>query len=283
MAPIVSNIDILIVPARLEVAGYSVQQATALFGYLTGMSSALINFPTVLTASLAVSLVPAISNALALGNLNSIQYRISEVIRLSVVILLPSFAGLLLLASPISQLLYNTTDAGAVIGILSIGILFLGLHQVTTAFLIGLGRTGIPMLNMLIAATIKIGLSWVLTAMPEFGVNGAAWATNADLGVAAALNIYFVHRFVGLTISGKDMVKTVIATMAMGVVVVRSYQFVMAKSLNNAVSTMIAISAGCITYFLCLILVKGLHEKDIRRVPIVGEKIIRLKSKIQIY
>jgi len=283
MAPIVSNIDILIVPARLEVAGYSVQQATALFGYLTGMSSALINFPTVLTASLAVSLVPAISNALALGNLNSIQYRISEVIRLSVVILLPSFAGLLLLASPISQLLYNTTDAGAVIGILSIGILFLGLHQVTTAFLIGLGRTGIPMLNMLIAATIKIGLSWVLTAMPEFGVNGAAWATNADLGVAAALNIYFVHRFVGLTISGKDMVKTVIATMAMGVVVVISYQFVMAKSLNNAVSTMIAISAGCITYFLCLILVKGLHEKDIRRVPIVGEKIIRLKSKIQIY
>ncbi|AIF52937.1 polysaccharide biosynthesis protein [Pelosinus sp. UFO1] len=279
MAPIIANIDILIVPARLEVAGYSVQEATELFGYLTGMSSALINFPTVLTASLAVSLVPAISNALALGNLNSIHYRISEVIRLSVIILLPSFAGLLLLATPISQLLYNTPNAGNVIAILSIAILLLGLHQVTTAILHGLGRTSIPMLNMLIAALIKIGLSWVLTAMPEFGVNGAAWATNVDLGVAVSLNIYFVYRFVGLDISYKDIMKTVISTIVMGVIVTIAYRLVMIESLSNTLSTIISILSGCIIYFLCLILFRGLHEKDILRIPRIGEKIIRLKNK----
>ena len=38
MLPIVSNLDLLIVPARLEVAGFNVSQATTFFGYLTGMA-----------------------------------------------------------------------------------------------------------------------------------------------------------------------------------------------------------------------------------------------------
>lgn len=57
MLPIVSNLDLLIVPARLEVAGYSVNEATELFGYLTGMAVPLVNLSTILTASLAVSIV----------------------------------------------------------------------------------------------------------------------------------------------------------------------------------------------------------------------------------
>ena len=54
MLPIVSNLDLLIVPARLEVAGYTVNEATELFGYLTGMAVPLVNLSTILTASLAV-------------------------------------------------------------------------------------------------------------------------------------------------------------------------------------------------------------------------------------
>ena len=50
MLPVVSNLDLLIVPRRLEVAGYATAQATELFGYLTGMSVPLINLATILTA-----------------------------------------------------------------------------------------------------------------------------------------------------------------------------------------------------------------------------------------
>ena len=45
MLPIVSNIDLFIVPRRLEVAGFAVEEATPLFGYLTGMATALVNMP----------------------------------------------------------------------------------------------------------------------------------------------------------------------------------------------------------------------------------------------
>lgn len=48
MLPVVSNLDLLIASRRLEVAGYATHQATALFGYLTGMSVPLINLATIL-------------------------------------------------------------------------------------------------------------------------------------------------------------------------------------------------------------------------------------------
>ena len=47
MLPVVSNLDLMIVPQRLEVAGYSVRQATELFGYLTGMAVPLVNLATI--------------------------------------------------------------------------------------------------------------------------------------------------------------------------------------------------------------------------------------------
>ena len=63
MMPIVSGIDLGVVPQRLIDAGYSVREATTLFGYLTGMATSLVNLPIILTTSLAASLVPAISEA----------------------------------------------------------------------------------------------------------------------------------------------------------------------------------------------------------------------------
>ena len=54
MLPIVANLDLLIVPQRLEVAGFDVRHATELFGYLTGMAVPLVNLSTIFTAALAI-------------------------------------------------------------------------------------------------------------------------------------------------------------------------------------------------------------------------------------
>ena len=55
----------IIVPRRLLVAGFSLNEATELFGYLTGMAVPLINLATIITAALATSIVPSISHAFA--------------------------------------------------------------------------------------------------------------------------------------------------------------------------------------------------------------------------
>ena len=197
MLPVVSNLDLAIVPQRLEVAGYSVNEATELFGYLTGMAVPLVNLATILTASLAVSLVPAISKARALGDKKLVFSQTASGVRISNFVCFPAFVIVFVLATPISTLIYNAPGAGPAVLVSSVSIVLLGLHQVSTAVLQGLGHPSIPMINMIIAAGFKVALNWSLTAIPYLGIMGAAWATAADMGVAAIINMYFIHRYIG--------------------------------------------------------------------------------------
>lgn len=282
MLPVVSNIDLLIVPARLEVAGYTVEQATELFGYLTGMAVALINLPTILTASLAASLVPAVSEAFTLKNSQRIYQRTTTAMRIANLITIPSFAGMFLLATPISQMLYGTPNAGTSIAILSAGIVLLGIHQVTTGVLQGLGHTTIPLVNMVISALVKIVMSWTLTAMPSLGIKGAAWATNADFGVAALLNMYFVYRYVGFSLDIKDTLKAVGAAVIMGGVVLLTYDAIMTYTFHNTLATLIAIAVGGTVYGVALLSLGGIQERDLERVPKIGPQVVKLLRSLRL-
>lgn len=282
MLPVVSSIDLLIVPARLEAAGYTVSQATELFGYLTGMAIALVNVPTILTGSLAASLVPAISEAFTLKDPRRIYRRIAMAMRFANLITIPSFVGMCLLATPISQMLYGTPNAGVPIAILSGGVIMLGIHQITTGVLQGLGHTAIPLVNMMISAAVKIVMSWTLTAIPSLGIKGAAWATNVDFAVAALLNMYFVHRYVGFSIDMKDTVKTIIASIIMGSAVLLTYDAVMMKTFYNTMATLASVGIGAIVYGIVLLLLGGIQQHDIEKLPKVGNEVAHFLRKIGI-
>ncbi|WP_378955314.1 polysaccharide biosynthesis C-terminal domain-containing protein [Pelosinus sp. sgz500959] len=280
MLPVVASIDLFIVPTRLEAAGYSVAQATELFGYLTGMAVALVNLPTILTSSLAASLVPAVSEAFTLKNDQRIYRRVAMAMRIANLITIPSFLGMYLLATPISQMLYGTPNAGIPIGILSVGIVFLGIHQVSTGVLQGLGHTATPLINMMIAAIIKIMMSWTLTAVPSLGIQGAAWATNVDFAMAALLNMYFVYRYVGFSIDLKALAKTVIATVVMGGIVLLTYDYIMLMIFNNTVSTLVSITIGGIVYSVVLLLLGGVRQYDIEKIPKIGYQLSSVLKKV---
>ncbi|SFL88911.1 putative polysaccharide biosynthesis protein [Pelosinus propionicus] len=282
MLPIVSSIDLLIVPARLENAGYTVGQATELFGYLTGMAIALINVPTILTGSLASSLVPAVSEAFTLRDHKRICQRTAMAMRFANLITIPSFVGMCLLATPISQMLYGTPNAGVPIAILSGGVIMLGMHQITTGVLQGLGYTAIPLINMTISAAVKIVMSWTLTAIPAFGIKGAAWATNVDFALAALLNMYFVYRYVGFRINAQDTIKAITAAIIMGAIVLLTYDAVMLKTLHNTMATLVSVCIGGIVYSIVLLLLGGIEQQDIEKLPKIGSKLAHLLGKIGI-
>ena len=282
MLPIVSNIDLLIVPPRLEVAGYTVEQATELFGYLTGMAVPLVNMATILTASLAASLVPSISEAHTLGDKAAIYDRTSTALRIANLITIPAFVGMWLLATPISTMLYATPKAGIPIAISALGIFLLGIHQVTTGVLQGLGRTAIPVVNMAISAGVKVALSWTLTAMPSLGIIGASWATIADFGVAAVLNMFFVYRYVGFALDIKDTLKTSAAAAVMGLVSLGLYELLFGRGIGNTLSTLVAISVGGGVYALLLLLLGSIGEREIMKVPVIGGPAVVLLRKFHL-
>lgn len=268
LLPLVANIDLMIVPRRLEVAGFSIAQATELFGYLTGMAVPLINLATILTAALATSLVPAISDALSRKDEDSVYFRTSGAMRLSFMATVPFSIMLYVLAHPVVTLIYNAPKAAEATQILSIAIFFLGLHQVTTGILQGLGKPIIPVINMGIAALVKVLLNWNLTALPYLGIQGAAYATVADIGLAALINLIYVKRYTGYFLDWSVLFKNILSALIMGLSMIEFYQL-MTNTLSLALNFILTATLGGIIYILSMILMKGLTRRDGERIPFV--------------
>ena len=283
MLPVVSNVDLMIVPQRLEVAGYSVRQATEPFGYLTGMAVPLINLATILTASLAVSIVPAISEARALKDSARIFRQTAAAVRISNFVCFPAFVIMFFLATPIASLIYNAPGAGPAVMISAVSIILLGLHQVSTGVLQGLGHTTIPMVNMVLAAAAKVVLNWTLTAIPSLGIMGAAWATAADMGVAAFINLYFIYKYIGYKIEFGQLLKTIGASGAMALVVKFFYDLTIAEWHMEIFSTFGAIFAGCVVYLATMAIIGGMLEEDMARIPMIGRFGIKIFRRLGIF
>lgn len=269
MLPVVSNLDLLIVPRRLEVAGYSTAQATELFGYLTGMSVPLINLATILTAAMAMSLVPAISHSFTLKETDAIYDRTAGAMRISFLVTIPFSVMLYVMAEPVVTFIYNAPAATDATRAVAIAICFLGLHQITTAILQGLKRPKIPVINMAFACVAKVLCNWFLVAIPAFGITGAAYATVADIAVAAALNLVFIYRHTGYVIDVRVVLKNVISAAIMGVIMYFMYDFLKAYT-GLFISLFATCAAGAVIYIALMVLCGGVTKDDAAKMPFIG-------------
>ncbi len=280
MLPIGANLDLLIVPQRLEAAGFDIHHATELFGYLTGMAVPLVNLATIFTAAMTISLVPSISESKALKNFDAIRAKIRIAFRVGMIITFPCFVGLYFLSEKVAAMIYNAPNAASAIQAMSVGIFFLGMHQISTGVLQGLGKTSIPVINMIIACIAKIGLSWELTALPELGIRGASMATVADFAVAAVLNMVFIYKYTGYTLNFGSLIRPLVASGVMGAVV---YGVLQLTGHMGAWCVLFAMIASVPAYALSLTAVGGLSKEDLENVPFVGRRMLALGQRFGLY
>ena len=277
MLPVVANLDLLIVPQRLEAAGFHISQATEFFGYLTGMAVPLINLATIFTAAMTISLVPAISESRALNDVFGIRAKTRTAFRVALIITCPCFVGMYFLAEKIAALIYNAPGAADAIQTMSVGILLLGLHQISTGILQGLGRTSIPVINMILAAAVKVFLSWTLTAIPTLGIKGAAMATVVDFGLAAVLNMIFIYKYTGFAFSFSGVFKPAVSAAAMGAAV---YGVITLAVSWGAWAILAAIAVAVPVYGGVLLAVGGMGKDDLESLPFIGHRLLAAGQKL---
>ncbi len=280
MLPIGANLDLVIVPQRLEAAGFNVRYATELFGYLTGMAVPLVNLATIFTAAMTISLVPSISESRTLRSFDAIRAKIRIAFRVAMIITFPCFMGLYFLGEKVAALIYNAPGAAGAIQTMSIGILFLGMHQISTGILQGLGKTAIPVINMIAACIVKVALSWWLTAMPELGIKGAALATVADFAVGALLNMAFIYKYTGYTLSAGSIIRPMLASGVMGCVI---YGVLALTESLGMWCVLFAMAAAVPSYAAALTACGGLHSEDLDNVPFVGRRLLALGQRFGVF
>jgi stage V sporulation protein B len=280
MLPIGANLDLLIVPQRLEVAGFDVHHATELFGYLTGMAVPLVNLAAIFTAAMAISLVPSISESRALGDFAAVREKSRLAFRVAMIITFPCFMGLYFLAEKVATLIYNAPGAAPAIQTMSVGILFLGIHQISTGILQGLGRTAIPVINMILACAVKVGMSWCLTAVPSLGIRGASMATVADFAVAAIINMAFIYKYTGFRFSLGSLLRPLFASCVMGAAI---YGVLAATEQLGMWCVLFAMAAAVPSYALALLACGGLKKEDLENIPFLGRRILLIGQRFGLF
>ena len=271
MLPVVSNLDLIIVPYRLEVAGFATHKATELFGYLTGMSVPLINLATILTAAMAMSLVPAVSHSFTLGDKSGIYEQTAGAARITLLVTIPFSVMLYVLAGPVVSFIYNAPAATEATAAIAPAICFLGMHQITTAILQGLKKPKIPVINMFIACIVKVICNWFLVAVPSFGITGAAYATVADIGVAAGLNLIFIYKYTGYILDLRVVVRNTIIAAVMGVSMYFIHASLAAVPTSLFIGLLVTTAAGSAVYLVLMSLSGGLTRRDAQKLPFFGK------------
>ena len=270
MLPLVADLDLFIVPYRLEAAGYDIHQATELYGYLTGMSVPLINLATVFTAAMALNLVPNISHSQARLETAEVYEHTATAVRLALILTVPFSVMLYVLAEPTVTFIYNAPAAAGATQAIAAAVCFLGLHQITTAVLQGLKKPKIPVINMGIACLIKIACNWFWVASPELGIAGAAYATVTDIALAAGLNFFFIHKYIGYKPSLLVVIKTAFASTAMGIFIYFLYHGGVELGVSPVVNLIATGAAGSLLYILLMFVCGGLTRHDVVKLPFAG-------------
>lgn len=285
--PFVSAIDSAIVIRSLTGIGYTNDNATAMFGLLTGYVNPLINMPAVLSLALSMSLVPAISAAKAAKDDRGMRQKASLGFRLAVLVGMPCAIGFYILSKPILMLLYgslsgaNLEITAALLGIMSIGVLFLTIVQTLTGILQGLGKVTVPVINLLIGAVVKLIVSIVLIRMPDINIFGAALGTVACYAIAAILDIVMVLKHSKLRFNVVNMlIKPVIATAIMGVATYFTYAALAARS--NTIATLVSVVVAIVVYCIVLLLVKAIGPDDLKFIP-GGGKLTKVMKKLKVW
>ncbi|MFW6280331.1 MAG: putative polysaccharide biosynthesis protein [Halanaerobium sp.] len=287
--PLMSLVDLIFVPNRLQSAGFLVTEATELYGMFSAVAMPLVNFPTIITVSLSASLVPSIAEAFAKDKMDLIKYRVQTSLRMAILFSLPASTGLYLLALPITDIIFSEPGAAVPLRFVAWGVFFIALQQTTTGILNGVGKTSIPARNLLIGALVNAFINYTLTAIPAFGIRGAAIGTTTGFAIAAFLNIYYVKKESHFVFEFKTMViKPITAILSMALFIKLAYYFTL-KVLYYykipyayQINLFTVITMASFVYFAALLLLKEIKYSDLVLIPGIGKKLANFLIKINI-
>lgn len=158
------------IPMRLQQYYRSAESALASYGIFTGMAMPLIMFPSAITSSLSMVLLPSISEASALNDRKKIAATVASTMQLCLFLGITFTAVFLEFGPAMGILLYQNDRVGSYLITLAWICPFLYLTATNSSILLGLGKTKAVFLHNLTGQLIHFLSSYLL--IPLFGMQG---------------------------------------------------------------------------------------------------------------
>lgn len=175
---LLQSVEAIYIPNRLMAYGLGNADALSVYGVLTGMSLPLILFPSAITNSISVLLLPIVSEADASGNRSAVRRAIYTSIRLCLLLGFFCTALFLLFGRLAGRLLFHSELAGSFILTLSFICPFMYIASTLNSILNGLGKTIQTFLFSVVSLLLR--LLFVFFAIPLYGIKGYLWGMLAS-------------------------------------------------------------------------------------------------------
>lgn len=164
------SFEAVLIPKMLRETGLSQTEALSIYGIITGMSMPFLMFPSTITNSLSVLLLPAISEAKAKDNRKAIAEISSLTIKYSLLLGLLSAGIFLTFGQELGSFVYGEATAGTYLTILAWLCPFLYVATTLGSIVNGLGKMNLTFLNSIAGQVIQLVL--IGTLIPKLGMQG---------------------------------------------------------------------------------------------------------------
>lgn len=191
------SLETVLLPARLQFSGMTASEALSTYGILTGMAMPLIFFPSSITNSVSVMLLPDVARNQASGNYRSIAVTISQTIRFCLILGVFCLGIFLVLGDTMGTILFHTDAAGSFLKVLAFLCPFLYLDSTLSSILTGLGKTQQVFGQNLLGHGIRIAFVWF--AVPPLGIPGYLYGLLASEILTSFLRLFSLYRLVPFT------------------------------------------------------------------------------------
>lgn len=267
--------DIMIQKGLEDVKAYNL-------GVYSGKYRVLVNVPIALANAMCSSIVPVLTGLVMREEFRQVKEKIDQTMRFTMLIAIPSAVGLAVLARPIITVLFrgeidlavNLLQAG------SISVIFYTMSTLTNGVLQGINKMRVPVVHAVIALVIHIVFLYAALQM-NMGIHAMVYANILFAVIVCILNWLAIRKYLRYR---QEIIKTfvipAIASVIMGVVIV-VIDLVLSKIAGNLVVVILGITLGVITYFVAMVLLKGIDENDLKKMP-GGRTVLTIAKKCKL-
>ena len=279
---LLNSVDSKLCMNRLQsAAGFTYREAKVLYG-VYGKAQTLFNLPAAFITPLTISIVPAISGALARRDRGTAATVSEDSMRISAVVSIPMGVGLAVLADPIMKVLYPGSHLAGpgLLRVMGIASFFVCIVLMENAILQASGREKLTMVTLITGGIIKIIINWFLVARRDINIYGAPVGTLCSYCAMAAMDYVFMCR----TLSSRPRLLRVFsgplaASALMGLTAWGVYGLGARLLGQGRIGTLLAmcaaIGAAVIVYLVTAIVFRAVTREDMKLIP-GGEKIARI-------
>ena len=190
---ILQSIEAVSIPRKLLIYGYDTTTALSVYGVLTGMAMPMIFFPNALTSSVAVLLLPTISENHAKGDREAVINATLRTVKYCSLMGACCLCGFLFLGDWMGTELFHSELAGHFIVTLGFICPFLYLDTTLSSILQGLGMAGRIFASNVFCLLIR--LLFVFFAIPVIGMQGYLWGILVSQLVLAGIYFFCLYHF----------------------------------------------------------------------------------------